>query len=288
MKEQNRKTALVLEGGAFRSLFTSGVLDVFMQAGLGFDCVIGTSAGAFCGVSYLSGQKGRTAGINIGYCDDKDYISLKNRFRRGGVFNLDFLFEEPNGRWPAFDEEKYRSTQARMLVCATLCTSGKPVYFENPQGERMKVALKASSSMPVAAKVVKTWAGPCLDGGIADSIPFQKALDEGYQKVVVVKTQENNYRKKKDPTWMQMLSRVLYRRYPALYQALQTRPRRYNSQLEKLYSLEKEGRVFVIAPQKPVQVSHTEQDKQKLQQLYRAGLAEGAGQMEALQTYLAD
>ena len=287
MEAKNRKTALVLEGGAFRSLFTSGVLDVFIEEGLGFDCVIGTSAGAFCGVSYLSGQKGRTAGINIGYCDDKNYISLKNRFLRGGVFNLDYLFEEPNGRWPVFDEEKYCSTQARMLICATLCTSGQPVYFENPQGERMQVALKASSSMPVAAKVVKTWAGPCLDGGVGDSIPFQKALEEGYQKVVVVKTQENSYRKKPDPTWMQMLGRVLYLRYPALRRAIQTRPQRYNSQLEKLYSLEKEGRVFIIAPQKPVRVSHTEQDKQKLEQLYKAGLAAGAEQMTALRAYLA-
>ncbi|MDL2253065.1 patatin family protein [Ruminococcaceae bacterium OttesenSCG-928-I18] len=280
------KSALVLEGGALRSLFTSGVLDVFIEQDVHFDCVIGTSAGSLCGVSYITRQKGRTAGVNIGYCDDKQYISLRNRFRYDGVFNLDYLFEEPRGRWDVFDEAAYLHTKTRFLVCATRCESADAVYFENPRGQELVTAIKASCSMPVAAKIIPTEKGPCLDGGIAAAIPFEKALQDGYEKVVVVKTQADTYQKQRDAAFMRLLSSMLYLRYPALRAALSARPQRYNAQLQKLKTLEKEGRVFVLAPAKPVQVSHTEQDKAKLEALYEEGLQEGRRRLKALRQYL--
>jgi len=61
------KTGLVLEGGGLRGMYTIGVLDKFMDENINFDYVVGVSAGACNGVSYISGQKGRNYRINTEY-----------------------------------------------------------------------------------------------------------------------------------------------------------------------------------------------------------------------------
>ena len=53
-------TGLVLEGGGVRGIYTAGVLDVFMEQGITFDGLMGVSAGAIHGCSYLSNQHGRS------------------------------------------------------------------------------------------------------------------------------------------------------------------------------------------------------------------------------------
>ena len=48
------KTGLVLEGGGQRGIYTAGVLDVFMDNDIEVDGVIGVSAGAIHGLSYVA------------------------------------------------------------------------------------------------------------------------------------------------------------------------------------------------------------------------------------------
>lgn len=263
-----KNPALVLEGGALRSLYTSGVLDVLMENGVKFPYVIGTSAGSLCGLNYLSNQIGRTAGINIGYTSDKNYISLRNLFRHEGIFNLDYLFAEPHGRWADLDEEAYLKNDAQFVIVATSCETGEAVYFEKPAGKMLEICLKASSSMPLASQMVPTPQGYCLDGGVADSIPYQKAIDDGFDSVVVVRTQARDYRKSEWSPAMARMYRTAYKKRPQFLQRALNRPAEYNAQVEGLYALEDEGRAFVIAPQNPVSVGRMEKDRTKLEALY--------------------
>ena len=69
--------ALVLEGGAMRSLYTAGVLDVFMENGINFTCVIGVSAGALTAGNYVVNHLGRSAKINILHSNDSNFFGLK-------------------------------------------------------------------------------------------------------------------------------------------------------------------------------------------------------------------
>ena len=55
-EESIMKTALVLEGGALRGVYTAGVLDVLMEKNIQVDNVIGVSAGALNGMNYISHQ----------------------------------------------------------------------------------------------------------------------------------------------------------------------------------------------------------------------------------------
>ena len=50
------KVGLVLEGGALRTIFSTGVLDAMLVRDLMPDYVVGVSAGIAYGVSYLSKQ----------------------------------------------------------------------------------------------------------------------------------------------------------------------------------------------------------------------------------------
>ena len=58
------KTALVLEGGALRTIFSAGVCDALLDANLPLpDYTVGVSAGAAYGVSYLSRQSRRRTAL---------------------------------------------------------------------------------------------------------------------------------------------------------------------------------------------------------------------------------
>lgn len=280
------KAALVLEGGALRSMYTAGVLDVFMEQQVGFSYVIGTSAGSLCGLNYVSMQPGRTIGVNLRYCDDKDYIAVRNMFRHGGIINLGFLFEEPKGRWEAFDEQTYRSSPAKFVVVATSCETGRAVYFENPYGRSMEASLKASSSMPLVSKRVKTEQGYCLDGGVADSIPYKKAMREGYEKVVVVRTRDSAYRKKETSPTVRRMYYAAYHKEKHFLKSAVNRPLAYNRQVEELNKLKAAGKIYVIEPRQPVKVARVERDKEKLRLLYEQGRKDALKMLPEMLNYL--
>ena len=70
-----RELTLILEGGALRSVYTSGVLDVLMKYKIEANYVLGVSAGALTGMNYISKQQGRSAKINMENCDEGIYIA---------------------------------------------------------------------------------------------------------------------------------------------------------------------------------------------------------------------
>lgn len=280
------KAALVLEGGALRSLYTAGVLDVFIENDLQLAYVIGVSAGALCGLNYITGQKGRTAEINIGYNTDPRYISYRNRIFADGMINIDYLFEEPGGRWAAFDHETYDADTRAYVIGATNCANGKLALFHKPSGKALIPALKASCAMPVASKRITVDGKQYMDGGIADSIPYEAALQAGYEKIIVIKTQHRGYRKQPYSGAERLALKALYGRSPTLYEALLTRPMRYNDQMDSLRALHGQGKVYVIEPSSPVRISHMEKDKDKLRGLYHRAVDQANALLPEITAYL--
>ena len=88
------KTAIVMEGGALRGLFTCGVIDVLMENGISFDGGIGVSAGATFGCNIKSKQIGRPLRYNKKYAADKRYKSISSWLRTGDLFGVDFCYDE--------------------------------------------------------------------------------------------------------------------------------------------------------------------------------------------------
>ena len=82
--------ALVLEGGTFRPIFSSGVMDALLDYDINFPYVIGVSAGITDGVSYVSKQKERNLDVLLKFRHDKRYIGLRNYFTDKSLFGLKF------------------------------------------------------------------------------------------------------------------------------------------------------------------------------------------------------
>ena len=177
---------LVLEGGAFRGMYTQGALDAWMQRGLNFQCTLGVSAGALAGVSYVSGQIGRSARANLGHRHDKAYIGPDALRKSKSLIRLDFLLNDYNAIEP-LNEVRFNDPRRRFLAEATDCRTGEAVFWERGQCDIFSAA-KASASMPFVTPMVNVDGIPCLDGGCSCGIPFDWALGQGYEKIVVIRT----------------------------------------------------------------------------------------------------
>lgn len=278
--------ALVLEGGSLRSMFTSGVLDVMTEQDIEMSYVNGVSAGSMCGMNYISKQVGRTIRVNTEYLHDKRYMSFRNMLKNRLIFNFEFLFGELSTELIPFDFETFEKSPQRFEVVATRCKTGKPEFFEKGVCTDMYAAVQASCSMPLLSKMITVEGKKYLDGGISLPIAYERAMDLGYEKVVVILTRNHGYRKRP----VDRLTKRGYDRYfgplPELRASLEEVPERYNRMQEELDKLEEEGRIFIIRPEFPVLVSRVEQDEEKLKALYAEGRRIGEECLPALREYL--
>ena len=269
MMKIDGNTALVLEGGGLRGVFTCGVLDCFMDRGIRFPFAVGVSAGACNGLSYMSGQRGRARSSNIDLMDKYHYVGLKYLFTQGCIMDFKLLFEDFPEKIIPYDYERYFSNPDRFVMVTTNCLTGKAEYLEEKSSSaRVMDIVRASSSLPFVSPITYVDGIPMLDGGIADSIPVEYALSQGFEKLVVVLTRNRGYRKKEG---RMPLTKLAYRKYPNLQEALQDRNAVYNRTMDLIERLEDEGRITVIRPVKPVNVSRMEKDTSKLAALYQEG-----------------
>lgn len=280
------KLGMVFEGGANRTVFSCGVMDVFLEEGLMPDYFIGVSAGIAFGVSYLSGQKGRNLEVIEKYIPDKRYMGVRHLFNREqkAYYNTKFVFEQVPNELVPFDYDAFASYPGKVEAAVTNIHTGEAEYFEVPRGKDMRDILVASCSLPILFQPVKLGRHYYLDGGIADSIPYEHALKEGCDKLVVVLTRERGYVKNTEKAVR--LTDRLYKKYPKVVEALDSRAERYNTCMKQLVELEEQGKVFVIAPESTFGVGRTETDTIKLRRLYDEGYRITEEQMKALRQYL--
>lgn len=274
---------LVLEGGAFRGLYTQGVLDAFMQNDLNFECTIGTSAGALAGMNYVSGQIGRSARANLSSRHNSDFIGVRSLRKAHSVIRLDYLLKDYNAI-EKFKVRRFFNENRRFVAVATNCNTGEAMYFDRDECGNIFDAIKASASMPYVSPMVNVDGIPCLDGGSACKIAYQWAIDQKYEKIVVIKTREFGFRKEVSDSTM---AQKVYRNHQKFAQAQDSSTANYNRQCDEIDELFKEGRIFVIAPSEHVTVSRVEGDMEKLGHLYWLGYRDALAQMEALKEYLA-
>ena len=264
------KYGLVLEGGAMRGLFTVGVLDSFMENGIRFDGIIGVSAGAAFGCNLKSGQIGRALRYNKRYCRNWRYCSWRSLFLTGDMFGADFCYRKLPEELDPFDSSAFESCPAEFFLVCTDVVSGKPVYCRCDKADRTCMEwMRASASMPLVSSLVKIDGHFYLDGAITDSIPLKFMERNGYRKNIVILTQPEGYVKEAVP--LQWLLNILYRKYPALRNALAKRHILYNEQTEYVQRREAEGAVLVIRPEHTLRIRHITHDPELLQETYDAG-----------------
>ncbi len=268
------KTGLVMEGGAMRGMFTSGVLDVLMENGISFDGAVGVSAGATFGCNIKSKQIGRAYRYNKKYCTDKRYHSISSLLKTGDIYNVDFCYNEIPYKLDLWDTETYNNNPMEFYCVATDIRTGNPVYHNcvTAAGEDLKW-IQASASMPLVSRPVAIGDGLYLDGGMSDSIPLKFMQDKGYDKILVIETQPGDYVKK--PLKYMPLVRIMLRKYPAMVKTLQDRHLMYNEEKRYIREQEEKGLIEVIRPMEPLGVSPIEKDPAQLERVYQLGRTEG-------------
>lgn len=266
---QTENIGLVLEGGGMRGVFTCGVLDYFMDNNIYFPYTIGVSAGACNGLSYISRQRGRAKFSNIDLLKKYNYIGFWHYIKKRNIMDFDLLFHEFPTHIIPYDYDTYFASANRFEMVTTNCLTGEANYFEektNP--ERVIEIAKASSSLPIMCPIAYVDNIPMLDGGIVDSIPIERAMEQGYEKNVVILTRNRGYRKEKKDI---KVPSFVYRKYPAIREALSNRNKLYNYQLELIEKLEDQKLAFVIRPEKTIEVDRIEKNTDKLEALYNEG-----------------
>lgn len=264
-----KNVGLVLEGGGMRGVYTSGVLDFFIKNNFYPPYVIGVSMGSCNACSYISKQFERNKRVLIDYILDPRYLSMRNLIFTKSLFGMDFIFKEIPLNLDPFDFDAFDNSEQQLTVVMTNCVTGRPVYKKINHSSELLDAVKASSSLPFVSSIVDIEGIPCLDGGISDSIPVRKALEDGNEKLIVILTRNKNYRKK--TSRVNNLSTVVYRKYNNLSKSIINRYKDYNSSLDFIEELEKNNKALVIRPSEPLTVDRYEKNPSKLNHLYDIG-----------------
>jgi predicted patatin/cPLA2 family phospholipase len=278
---------LVLEGGGMRTTYTGGVLDAFMDAGVDLGYVIGVSAGANAGSHYVAGQRERSHRVFVDLVADPRYAGWRNVLRERSWFGMDFLFRALPDELAPFDYDGFRSSPRTLVSGVTECPTGAARYYaQHGRDPRwyVQTLLRASCSLPVLSPPVTVQGIPCVDGGLSDSIPVLRAVEDGNPRTVVVLTRNAGYRK--PPPRLRGLSRALLARYPAVHAAMQRRPAAYNASLDLVTRMERAGSAFVLRPVRPLVVGRMERDLARLEALYRQGYDETMARMADLEAWL--
>ncbi|KXX67064.1 patatin family protein [Flammeovirga sp. SJP92] len=265
------KVALVLEGGGSRGMFTAGILESFLINNINFDSIFGISAGALYGASFASKQFERNKHLNT-YVEDKRYGGFKHLLLNGSYISWDFIMGDIAHRLLPYDYDTLR-TSPDFHVGVSNCNTGKAEFFVINQLDKPDIVtvLTASGSLPFISPIVKYKGEEYLDGGLTNSIPFDVALEEGADKIVVVLTRPEGY--VKSDMKFTSFSKWFYRKYPKVHTCLVNRAQLYNESIKKLKELEQQGKAYIIYPEEELKVDRVERKVHKTEAIYNEAIA---------------
>lgn len=288
--------ALVFEGGGMRASYTAGFAVMLLENGLNFPKAYGISAGASHAVNYLSRDAARTKASFVDLVNDPQFGGWRSFLRGEGYFNAHHLYEgiicerrfpdEPMG----FDFATFAANPADCHIEAFDWENGETIAWTKADMLTpfdAGVRVRASSTMPIFMPPTPVEGRIFMDGGMGSSwgVCLDAALADGFQRLVVVRTQERAYRKKEMGAAAQAAFRALFRKHPLVAENTIERWRHYNQLLDRIDALEAEGRAFVFAPER-MDITNRETDFATLQATYERGYNQANREHERLTRWL--
>ncbi len=279
------KGALVLEGGAFRGIYTAGVLDYFIENNLNLEVSYGVSAGALTATNYIAGAFGRSALLILEHRFNKRYVGLPALKESGSLVGFNFMFEDLAKEYP-LNEQKVFSEDRTLNIVTTNVETGEANYFTNhTDRDTFYKAIKASASIPIISKMVEINGQYYLDGGIATKIPINKAIEDGNEKIIFIGTRDSSYRRKPNSNEVE-IAKVTYSKYPNFVKTFEKANENYNIDCDMIDSLVLQKKIYRITPSREVTISRLEKDINKLSDLYYLGYFDAMNNFDAIKEYL--
>ena len=262
------KVCLILEGGGNRGVYTSGVLDAFLDNDIDIKSIYGVSAGALNALSYFSKQKQRNLRLNKEYIYSKECVDYKRLFLGKSILNLDYVFNEVNTKLDPLNFEEFNKKE-NFTVVATNVVTGAPVYKKIEDYYQDYLYIKASAALPIVSKIINVDNLKLLDGGLSDSIPVIKAMNDGYDKIIIILTRDRDFVCK--PYKFMNVYKTKYIKYPNLIKTMENRADKYNVTRDLITQFEAEGKVLAIYPSEPLVINRLEHDVDKIDYVYNLG-----------------
>ena len=268
--------ALIVEGGAMRGIFTTGVLDAFLQHRFNpFDLYIGVSSGAGNLAAYLAEMPERNLKIYTDYSLRPEFMQFRRFICGGHLVDLDWLWQKTIAEI-RLDLATIYAKKKPFLVCLTDTQTGSAVYKQTGPKD-LEPVLKASSAMPVLYRhFPRIDNRPMTDGGLSDPIPVMESIRQGADRIMVLRSRPKDYRKTGGVLHQILLWKL--RRLPLLKQTAASRIRKYNDTLALIRRPPPGVSIVEICPPSEFRTSRLSRDRGRLYEGYRQGkrLAEKA------------
>ena len=214
-----------------------------------------------------------------------NYMGFYSYLTTGNIMNKEFCFNKLINELDPVDYETFKSSKEDFWAVVTNMETGNPEYIKIDDLKQVEQVeyLRASGSMPFVSKPVCINGKKYLDGGISDSIPIDKIMDMGYDKIIVILTRPADYRKQRSN---QLLTKLYYKKYPNLVKTIENRYLKYNEQLDKVSELEKQNKILVIRPSRKVNIKRVEKNIEMIQEMYDLGVTDMKNKLKILKKYL--
>ena len=204
----------------------------------------------------------------------REYASFDSYVKNHNFANLDYVYStlsNHDGENPV-DYAAFEANPTDFTVVACNAEDGSTKYFSKSDvGYDNFDILKASSAVPVACEPYEIDGVPYYDGGIADPIPVQKAIDDGYDRIVVILTRpKDTVREQKRDIGP---ARILKRSHPEAAEKLLNRYQTYNDEVALAKEYEQDGRALILAPESLYGLNTLSKSFEGLERMYRAGYA---------------
>ena len=282
------KTALLFEGGSLRAVYTCAVAAYLLEQDVHFANVYGVSAGSSNTVNYASRDIDRTVRSFTEITTLPDFGDWKTFLAHKGMFNAHYIYEEmglPDGAMP-FDMDTFLANPANVTVVAYERDTGRDLFFRKNEMstlEDLMVRVRASSTLPVFMPPPRVNDMVCYDGGFAEGggLPLQRIREDGFQKIVVVRTRKRGFRRDPGGNW----AKAFFWRRPYMRDAVLTRAPRYNAACDVLDEWERQGDAYVFYCD-DLTLSGTERDPGELRRNFEAGYAQIKREWSRLMDFL--
>ncbi|ELC3155411.1 TPA: patatin family protein [Vibrio harveyi] len=264
--------AIVVEGGAMRGVFASGVLDAFLEQDYKpFDFAIGVSAGASNLIGYLTDYPHRSINVITKLATSKRFFDPTRFLKGGDLIDVKWLFEESNRLYPVDEAKLFEGIP--FLAATTNVNTGKADYYRVNR-HNFHNAMEATTALPIAYKHTPCFSGGCYtDGGVADSIPVREAHRRGARDITVILSHPLAYEKK--PVKTPWLMKKLFAEHPQMAEAMLRRSENYNESLDFIRNPPKDTHIRVIAPPDEFSVQRLSMRQSVLLEGYEMGLEAG-------------
>ena len=279
---ENKKTALIIEGGGQRGVFSFGITDTFIARNYDpFDIYIGVSNGVAVLCWYLIRETDNNLDKML-YAAKGDYLSYKNIFTGKDILKFHQMYEDGEKLFkPSMEKIKNNLEGKEYIAVVTDAIEANAEYYSFGDGDWMPKMI-ASGTLPVLVRTPSLINGRRkFDGGVSDPLPVEKAYEMGAKKIILIRTYEKKFRRKMKLE--NYIGALFSNEYPKLQNALLEHYKTYNRALDFIKNPPNDCEIVQLCPPKKLKSKRDSKNIEILKADYKLGKRVAAEYLDSLE-----